>query len=148
MLQESTKFYKLNIKNICSIYIKRWLILTCLIRALSPAKVTRDKEPSRTCAINDAKFTELQMADKHEKRHWTSLVIRKMKIKTIRHFSITGLAKIVENVNIQCWQGVTMFPVIIKNVKIKGPSCSLVLILNLSLIHYVTLNKSLPLSGS
>lgn len=50
-----------------------------------------------------------------------------MKIKTVMYFSLIGLAKIVENVNIQCWQGVTMFSMIIKNLKIKGLSCSLFL---------------------
>lgn len=64
----------------------------------------------------------------------------------MRHLSLTGLASIVENDNIQCWQGVTMFPVIIKNLKIKGLSCSLVLILTLTLTHYMILNKSPPLS--
>lgn len=62
----------------------------------------------------------------------------------MRHLSLTGLAKIVENDNIQCWQGVTLFPVIIKNLKIKGLPCSL--ILTLPLTHYVILNKSPPLS--
>lgn len=40
-----------------------------------------------------------------------------------------------------------MFPMIIKNLKIKGLPCSLVLIPSLPLTHYGTLNKSLPLTG-
>lgn len=56
----------------------------------------------------------------------------------MRYFPLIRLAKVVENVNIQYWQSMTTFPVTIKIVKIKGPSCSLALILTLPLTHCVT----------